>query len=166
MLMFGCSGSKLPSLRGLFISQQRTLSNVRRARKWDLSRVENMFRFSEPTNSGRGGSCQRTSILKCSTRDQANHGSYVSLKSYSNVQAASPSAPIPNHGLGSKILPSRSKLQTEGPSEASEKAWVSRKASIKSKYPEGWQPSRRISPEAMQGIRIFHKQVLSRSQRY
>jgi hypothetical protein len=43
--------------------------------------------------------------------------------------------------------------------EKSDEAWVARKAALKAKYPEGWRPGRKISPEAMEGIRILHRQV-------
>ena len=37
--------------------------------------------------------------------------------------------------------------------------WAAHKAALKAKYPEGWSPGRKISPEAMEGIRILHRQV-------
>lgn len=39
--------------------------------------------------------------------------------------------------------------------------WALRRIAIKNKYPEGWRPVRRISPEAVDGIRVLHKQVWS-----
>lgn len=37
--------------------------------------------------------------------------------------------------------------------------WAAHKAALKAKYPEGWRPGRKISPEAMEGIRILRRQV-------
>lgn len=37
--------------------------------------------------------------------------------------------------------------------------WAAHKAALKAKYPKGWSPGRKISPEAMEGIRILHRQV-------
>jgi len=37
--------------------------------------------------------------------------------------------------------------------------WARRKIAIKGKYPAGWRPPRRISPEAIEGIRVLRKQV-------
>jgi hypothetical protein len=37
--------------------------------------------------------------------------------------------------------------------------WLARKLALKEKFSEGWRPGRRISPEAMEGIRILKKQV-------
>jgi hypothetical protein len=40
-----------------------------------------------------------------------------------------------------------------------ETSWAAHKAALKAKFPEGWHPDRKISPEAMEGIRILHRQV-------
>lgn len=37
--------------------------------------------------------------------------------------------------------------------------WAARKLALKQKYPEGWKPAKRLSPDAMEGIRILHRQV-------
>jgi hypothetical protein len=49
-------------------------------------------------------------------------------------------------------------MKTKGKSDES---WVARKAALRARYPEGWKPVRKISPEAMEGIRILHRQVHS-----
>lgn len=37
--------------------------------------------------------------------------------------------------------------------------WRARKIALKKKYPEGWNPTKKISPDAMEGIRILRKHV-------
>jgi hypothetical protein len=37
--------------------------------------------------------------------------------------------------------------------------WAARKLALKQKYPEGWRPTKRLSPDAIEGIRILHRQV-------
>jgi hypothetical protein len=44
-------------------------------------------------------------------------------------------------------------------SKAGLEPWLARKLALKEKFSEGWRPGRRISPEAMEGIRILKKQV-------
>jgi hypothetical protein len=44
-------------------------------------------------------------------------------------------------------------------SKADLEPWLARKLALKEKFQEGWRPGRRISPEAMEGIRILKKQV-------
>jgi hypothetical protein len=39
------------------------------------------------------------------------------------------------------------------------KDWTTYKNAIKARYPSGWRPTRRISPEAIEGIKILHSQV-------
>ena len=37
--------------------------------------------------------------------------------------------------------------------------WAVQKLARKQKYPEGYHPSRKVSPDAIEGIRILHRQV-------
>ena len=37
--------------------------------------------------------------------------------------------------------------------------WFMRKTFVKRKYPDGWSPSRKLSPAAMEGLRVLHRQV-------
>jgi hypothetical protein len=37
--------------------------------------------------------------------------------------------------------------------------WATRKIALKRKFPEGWQPTRKLSPDAMEGIRTLQRQV-------
>lgn len=48
---------------------------------------------------------------------------------------------------------------TSTESSLSTKDWRAHRHATKLKYPQGWHPTRRISPEAMEGIRVFHRQV-------
>jgi hypothetical protein len=50
---------------------------------------------------------------------------------------------------GSKSSPRRSKLES----------WAVQKLALKQKYPEGYHPFRKVSPDAIEGIRILHRQV-------
>ncbi|RAL66065.1 hypothetical protein DID88_005725 [Monilinia fructigena] len=36
--------------------------------------------------------------------------------------------------------------------------WMEQKAALKEKFPEGWKPMKRLSPEAQAGIRALHAQ--------
>lgn len=36
--------------------------------------------------------------------------------------------------------------------------WLKQKRALKQKFPEGWRPPKRLSPDALEGIRVLHKQ--------
>lgn len=36
--------------------------------------------------------------------------------------------------------------------------WLKQKQALKQKFPEGWRPPKRLSPDALEGIRVLHKQ--------
>ncbi|EJU02395.1 hypothetical protein DACRYDRAFT_37280, partial [Dacryopinax primogenitus] len=36
--------------------------------------------------------------------------------------------------------------------------WTEHRASLKERFPEGWNPPRKISREAMNALRLFHQQ--------
>lgn len=36
--------------------------------------------------------------------------------------------------------------------------WLKQKRALKQKFPEGWRPPKRLSPDALDGIRVLHKQ--------
>ncbi|KAH8677360.1 hypothetical protein BX600DRAFT_531239 [Xylariales sp. PMI_506] len=44
------------------------------------------------------------------------------------------------------------------PSPHKKEEWQIQKASLKEKFPEGWQPRKRLSPDALEGIRALHSQ--------
>ncbi|KKY34584.1 putative mitochondrion organization and biosis protein [Diaporthe ampelina] len=37
-------------------------------------------------------------------------------------------------------------------------AWLKQKQALKQKFPEGWRPPKRLSPDALEGIRVLHQQ--------
>jgi hypothetical protein len=65
-----------------------------------------------------------------------------------NRQPVSPLRPVTDS-------PSINQTRESGELES----WLARKIALKNKYPEGWRPSRKLSPEAIEGIRILHRQV-------
>lgn len=36
--------------------------------------------------------------------------------------------------------------------------WLKQKEALKQKFPEGWRPPKRLSPDALEGIRVLHQQ--------
>ena len=44
-------------------------------------------------------------------------------------------------------------------SSSSKEIWQKHKMAIKSKFPEGWAPRKRLSPDAIKGVRQLHKKV-------
>ncbi|KAI1428737.1 hypothetical protein F5Y12DRAFT_782335 [Xylaria sp. FL1777] len=52
----------------------------------------------------------------------------------------------------------KSQLREKGPARPSREQWQIQKKALKEKFPEGWQPRKRLSPEALDGIRALHKQ--------
>jgi hypothetical protein len=80
---------------------------------------------------------------------------------------------IQQNKLGGSNLPRKSssangahQLQQPKVSKTGLEPWQARKLALKEKYSEGWRPGRRISPEAMEGIRILKKQVSYAIHRY
>lgn len=68
----------------------------------------------------------------------------------------SPAVPTPKH-KHNKFKPLD---QTSDPNALKPKTpdWKSQKAALKEKFPEGWQPRKRLSPDALAGIRALNAQ--------
>ena len=47
----------------------------------------------------------------------------------------------------------------EHSSSRSKEIWQKHKMAIKTKFPEGWAPRKKLSPDAIKGVRQLHKQV-------
>ncbi|KAK3344144.1 hypothetical protein B0T25DRAFT_522142 [Lasiosphaeria hispida] len=60
------------------------------------------------------------------------------------------------------MAPPRMSIQARMQEESSEEAprgreyWQAQKAALKEKFPEGWQPRKKLSPDALAGIRALH----------
>lgn len=54
---------------------------------------------------------------------------------------------------------SKSKTTSTSPTAKPRPAWAVQKAALAAKFPEGWKPIRRLSPDAMDGIRALHAQM-------
>ncbi|KAI0137266.1 hypothetical protein BJ170DRAFT_605124 [Xylariales sp. AK1849] len=60
----------------------------------------------------------------------------------------------------SKIMPSNVKKnwELEDIPRPKKENWQIQKAALREKFPEGWKPRKRLSPDALEGIRALHKQ--------
>lgn len=50
------------------------------------------------------------------------------------------------------------KAKSREPSNDGRPAWSKQKQALKQKFPEGWRPPKRLSPDALEGIRVLHQQ--------
>lgn len=48
--------------------------------------------------------------------------------------------------------------KNQEPREDERPAWLKQKQALKQKFPEGWRPPKRLSPDALEGIRVLHQQ--------
>lgn len=145
----------------------RFLSEKSRNRKWELP-SPTIFP-NPPKNSS---SSTSTEPLQ---KQSGRHTRFESKKAQNYSKGLSavrnqssknpPSYPqIQQNKFGKSNLPrkspsaDRAKLSPKV-SKAGLESWKARKLALKEKYSEGWLPGRRISPEAMEGIRILKKQV-------
>jgi hypothetical protein len=108
------------------------LSEKKRNKKWSLPSV-NLHRSTGPSIS-----------VATSTPKTRRHN-------------AAQSRATSNSFLPKQTQP-RSILKSEAPQRKLED-WAARKIALKQKYPGGWKPTKRLSPDAMDGIRILHRQV-------
>jgi hypothetical protein len=84
----------------------------------------------------------------------------------STLQAASNAAKLPP---AAKIVrprtlrgrPPLAEPNTETANSPKLESWAIQKLALKQKYPDGYLPQRKVSPDALEGIRILHRQVLS-----
>lgn len=56
----------------------------------------------------------------------------------------------------SEVKPER--VQPPAPYQSKESLWKAQKAALKKKFPEGWKPRKRLSPDALTGIRALNAQ--------
>ncbi|KAI0385353.1 hypothetical protein F5Y04DRAFT_245641 [Hypomontagnella monticulosa] len=57
-----------------------------------------------------------------------------------------------------KILKEEPKKQPDAPPPPKREEWQIQKSALKEKFPEGWSPRKRLSPDALDGIRALHSQ--------
>lgn len=120
-------------LQALKSCHRRFLSNKSRNRKWNLPPIQ--VKLPSDNLSVQASSTQR-SICR-------QH-----LK------------PAPKAIPSSKAT-ARFTTKTDNPLSQTKRleSWAVRKLVLKQKFPEGWKPGKRLSPDAMEGIRILHKQA-------
>lgn len=123
-------------LQTLKSCQRRFLSNKPRNRKWNLPPIQVKLRSD-------------TSSIRTST-------STNKLTSPQHVRPVLETPP-----LSKTIDCSTTKLEKSLARTERLEQWAVRKIALKQRFPEGWKPRKRLSPDAMEGIRILHKQVCS-----
>ncbi|KAL1855793.1 Required for respiratory growth protein 9 mitochondrial [Diaporthe australafricana] len=50
------------------------------------------------------------------------------------------------------------KIKNQEPKVDGRPDWAKQKAALKQKFPDGWRPPKRLSPDALEGIRVLHQQ--------
>lgn len=121
-------------LQTLKSCNRRFLSNKPRNRKWNLPPAQ--VKLDSDTSSILASAATKIPIH--------TQGIKSGLKALRPSEATACSTTKPNK------LPSRTKRLEN---------WAARKIALKRKFPEGWRPGKRLSPDAMEGIRILHRQV-------
>lgn len=121
-------------LQTLKSCQRRFLSNKPRNRKWNLPPIQVKLHSD-------------TSSIRTST-------STKKLTSQQHVSPVLEAPPLSKTTACSTTKPEKPRAQTKRLER-----WAVRKIALKQKFPEGWKPGKRLSPDAMEGIRILHKQV-------
>lgn len=58
----------------------------------------------------------------------------------------------------SKIIPPSAANTRQRPNQPRKEYWQIQQEALKAKFPEGWAPRKRLSPDALEGIRALHKQ--------
>ncbi|KAI9739385.1 MAG: Required for respiratory growth protein 9 mitochondrial [Claussenomyces sp. TS43310] len=100
--------------------------------------------------------------IQHSTRNfSLRHDSGLTTMTRSSRQAHKPSlAPTERLSrLSNQQHPSSSERSVEDTLESrSREPWQTQKAALKEKFPEGWNPRKRLSPDALAGIRAIHAQ--------
>ncbi|KAI4118985.1 MAG: hypothetical protein LQ338_007338 [Usnochroma carphineum] len=92
------------------------------------------------------------------------HGAFVdgaSGRTRSNSSTRSNSQNGNSGATSARALPikHRSKLSRQNPSAKNREPWQSQKTALKTKFScEGWAPRKRLSPDALEGIRALHTQ--------
>ncbi len=150
----------------------RFLSENSRNRKWELPNPTN---HSNLPHKNPSSSTSPTAIPP--QKQSVKHALLESNKASANTRHLTAPRELPSKHISSdhriqttkldgstlfKKLSSRPSVRSLRPpkiSKAGLEPWLARKLTLKEKYSEGWRPGRRISPEAMEGIRILKKQV-------
>lgn len=148
-------------------SLARGLSLPARNRTWNLPSPRPSLTTSHSENTPTTGSTPSTLTLQKLSRDTNTRPlAEISKISESNARGDQQHAINKPHIHARRPNLSTTSSKTapyRGITRNSDEAWIARKAALKAKYPEGWRPGRKISPEAMEGIRILHRQVYSSS---
>lgn len=79
---------------------------------------------------------------------------------YAPTRRPKPELSGPSRLKRSKILPPNIKKTKEGADDQPRKKepWMIQKNALRGKFPEGWNPRKRLSPDALDGIRALHTQ--------
>ena len=125
-----------PLLQTLKSCNRRFLSDKPRNRKWNLPPIQLKSRSDTTSNH----------ISTSSTKKSINP---QNIKPALKAASSSKTTAAGSTFKRDKSLPGTKKLES----------WAARKIALKQKYPEGWKPAKRLSPDAMEGIRILHRQV-------
>jgi hypothetical protein len=110
----------------------------------------------------------RPSIWDLPPPDPANPTSFrsgVSSRAAWTLKANyTPALPWRNKGGLSEQLGDKEKtLKRETEEDAADNSWRQRKVSTRRAYPEGWKPTRKLSPDAMNIIRTLKQEVIPSS---
>ncbi|KAM0559462.1 hypothetical protein ACHAPJ_004492 [Fusarium lateritium] len=79
------------------------------------------------------------------------------VKADRNVRREARSSPA-DSGAFRGVLDERRKGPPPGQPQVKENMWKAQKAALKEKFPEGWRPRKRLSPDALSGIRALNAQ--------
>lgn len=148
----------------------RFLSKKSRNTKWELPSPTILPTppkvSSSPSNSAKVVQKQSARPSRFESNEALKYSNRLSTVRKQTSKNTSSSRRIPPNKLSRTKLPSKSISGNKTPksrppkvSKAGIEQWQARKLALKEKYSEGWRPGRRISPEAMEGIRILKKQV-------
>ena len=89
---------------------------------------------------------ERLAQLRATNHDHDHHNSHID--SHNDVTWL----PRDNRRRAPPLSPAQKEANRSLPD------WAVQKAALQHKFPEGWRPLRRLSPDAMEGIRALHRQ--------
>ena len=140
----------------LTCSQQRlcqcTRSVSTRPRKWRLPAPNPVPRVISPTGNRLGAVNSRSSNSVKDAKQNHNH--------YSSADSSLKRSIEKWRQLSPARTPPIQKSTEQLPLDSELPHWAVRKNAIRKRFPEGWSPVRKLSPDAMEGVRILYKQVI------
>jgi hypothetical protein len=114
-------------------------------------------------------STQNTTVQRSSTADQVSRTTFRRTKVRNTslaIHFSAPRAPLqltPSHrDSRAKAKESTEQAAKEEWSPPKREQWQIQKAALKEKFPDGWMPAKRLSPDALAGIRALHAQMPER----